>query len=114
MPATVFTLAETTDRTGYVLGVFTNRRTAIDVARGNAAHRATRCRNQDVKSFGASAGRPGDYEVVVQVIGEMVDVSILHTPSGERDDMSWHIRAFEVVDPSAAEAVQSELFPVTA
>ena len=99
MPATVFTLAESSDRTGYVLGVFADRDRAIAAARSSAIVRVERCRMQDVKSFGVGADRQDDYEIVLRVVGETTDVVIAHIPSGENDGMSWQIRAFEVIEP---------------
>jgi hypothetical protein len=99
MPATVFTLAESSDRTGYVLGVFVDRNRAIAAARSNAIVRVERCRIQDTKIFGVGADRHDDYEIVLRVIGETTDVVIAHVPSGENDGMSWQIRAFEVIEP---------------
>ncbi len=114
MPATVFTLAETTDRTGYVVAVFRDREMAIDAARSHALHRAQRCRQQDARTFGLSADHPNEYEVMVRVIGEITDVVVVHIPSGEDDAVSWHIRAFDVVERTGAEAVQSARCPITA
>ncbi|MBN9560431.1 MAG: hypothetical protein J0H14_06830 [Alphaproteobacteria bacterium] len=99
MPATVFTLAESSDRTGYVLGVFANRDRAIAAARANVIVRAARCRIQDVKTFGVGADRQDDYEIILRVVGETTDVVIAHVPSGENDGMRWQIRAFEVIEP---------------
>ena len=47
MPTTVYTLLCQTDRTGYVLAVFTDRAHAAEVARANAATHAERLRRQD-------------------------------------------------------------------
>jgi hypothetical protein len=99
MPATVFTLAESSNRTGYVLGVFADRERAIAAARANAIVRAERCRIQDIETFGVSADWQDDYEIVLRVVGETTDVVIAHVPSGENDGMSWQIRAFEVIEP---------------
>ncbi len=99
MPATVLTLTENNGRSGYVLGVFNDSDTAVDAARANAAFRVERCRIQDAKSFGANDGHPDCYEVVVQAMGEVTDILVRHVPSGEHDDMSWHVRSFEVVEP---------------
>ena len=99
MPATVFTLAESSDRTGYVLGVFADRDRAIAAARANAAVRAERCRMQDIKIFDVGTDRQDEYEIVLRVVGETTDVVTAHVPSGENDGMSWQIRAFEVIEP---------------
>ena len=99
MAATVFTLAESSGRTGYVLGVFADRDRAIAAARANAIVRAERCRIQDIKTFGVGADRQDDSEIVLRVVGETTGLVIAHVPSGESDGMSRQIRAFEVIEP---------------
>ena len=47
MPSSVVTLTETTARTGYVLGVFTDFTMAVDAARSHARHRIDWCNAAD-------------------------------------------------------------------
>jgi len=110
MLAIVYVLVETDDRSGLVIGVFADRGMAIDAARSWALIRARRCREMDLKTFGASVA--GTYEVVVDECDTRTRVSVLHCPSGERDDCAWHVSPFEIVGPpSRAEAEQPELLP---
>src|SRR5208283_4518203 len=62
------------------------------------------------KTFGASV--VGTYEVGVDACDTRTRVSVLHCPSGERDDYAWHVSPFEIVGPSSrAEAEQPDRFP---
>jgi len=100
MPATVFTLTETTDQTGYVLGVFAEYHLAISAAHSWAAHRIDRCVAMDTKSFGPQ--HPNTYRITLHPTGGTdVDVCIAHCPSGETDAVRWQIRQFEVIEQQA-------------
>ena len=110
MAAIAYAVMETNGRSGFVIGVFADRGMAIDAARSWAIHRARRCREMDLKTFGASVA--GTYEVVVDECDTRTRVSVLHCPSGERDDCAWHVSPFEIVGPpTRAEAEQPDLFP---
>jgi hypothetical protein len=110
MSAIVYILMEANGRSGFVIGVFADRGMAIDAARSWALHRARRSREADLKTFGASD--TGTYEVVVDECDARTRVSVLHRPSGERDDCAWHVSPVEIVGPpSRAEAEQPDLIP---
>ncbi|HME02423.1 MAG TPA: hypothetical protein VKG38_05270 [Solirubrobacteraceae bacterium] len=100
MPATVYVLTETNTRSGLTIAVFAERCMAIDAARSWALHRARRCREMGLKRFGASGA--GTYEGVVAECDTRARVSVLHRPSGERDDCAWHGSPFEIVEPPAS------------
>ncbi len=112
MPTKVFTLTETTDKTGYVLGVFADRAMAIDAARSHARQRIERCHAIDAKTFGADVPA-GTYVLVINEPDAHANISIVHQPSGETDGMAWQIWPFDVIEryPSD-EAEQSDLFVV--
>jgi hypothetical protein len=112
MTATVFTLTETTDKSGYVLGVFADRAMAIDAARSHARHRIERCRAIDEKIFGAPVPMD-EYDLIVNEPDTHANIAIVHRPSGEADGMAWQIWPFETIaQVSLAEAEQTDLFPI--
>jgi len=99
MPTKVYTLTETTDRTGYVLAVFADCEQAIEVARSNADHRIRRCIATDEKLFNATVG-PATYEAVLLSECEQSRVVIRYRPTGEHDAIAWHISPFDIVEPA--------------
>ena len=109
MPATVYVLSKT-NYPSLVIAVFAHRGMALDAARSWALHRAARCRETDLKTFGPSGA--GAYEVVVDESDGRTRVSVLHCPSGEYDARAWHVSPHEIVGPPACvEPQQPELFP---
>jgi hypothetical protein len=99
MPATVYTLTETTDRTGHVLAVFADREQAIVAARSHAKHRIDRCIAMDIKTFREPVP-PGTYEAVLITEPEQARFVVRHGPSGELDAVAWHIWPFDVIEPA--------------
>lgn len=102
MPSKVYTLTETNGRTGFVVGVFAERATALETARSWADYRLARILVQDEKTFGRPV-EPGTYFITVSEPDEHASVTIIHRPSGEADDMAWQIWPFDVVEPGEAE-----------
>ena len=98
MPDTVVTLTEITDRTGYVLAVFSDLGLAIDAARSHARQRIERCNIADEKLLG-TANPPGTYEIAMNHDNLRANIFITHRPSGEVDAVQWQIRTFEVITP---------------
>ena len=94
MPAKVYTLTETTDRAGYVLGVFADRTLAVDAAMSHARWRIERCLASDTKSFGGQVPE-GTYSAVMTAPDEHAKLVIVHQPSGETDPVSWQIWPFD-------------------
>ena len=110
MTTKVYTLTETTDRTGYPLGVFADRDMAIDVAYSHATLRIARCIAQDENTFGKPVAE-GTYFSSLTSPDEHVKLVIVHQPSGEEDGVAWQIWPFDIVEPECAgEALQAELF----
>ena len=110
MTARVYTLAETTDRTGYTLGVFAERALAIDAARSHAELRIARCVAADLNTFGRDVPA-GTYVTSLVEPDEHARLVIVHKPSGEEDDVRWQIWPFDVIEPpNPADAVQTDLF----
>lgn len=101
MPAIVFTLAETTDRIGTVLGVFADRQMAIDAALSWARHRAQQCRAHDAKTFG-DPGLIDTYQAHLRTLEHGAEAFVIYTPNGERDHLCWHVSPFEVIKPTVA------------
>ena len=97
MASKVYTLTETTDRTGYVLGVFAERAMALDAARSWARHRIDHCLRQDEATLGRPV--PADtYVIAADEPDEHAKISIIHQPSGETDGLAWQIWPFDVVE----------------
>jgi hypothetical protein len=114
MTASVVTLTETTERTGYVLGVFSDFSMALDAARSNARRRIDRCNAADEKTFGGP-NPPDTYAIVVNSDRSRADVFIAHRPSGDVDLVRWQLRTFEIIEPVAlTEPQQPDLFPLAA
>ena len=110
MTARVYTLTETTDRTGYTLGVFAERRLAIDAAYSHAEQRIARCIAADVNTFGRDFPS-GTYVASHIEPDEYARLVIVHQPSGEEDDVRWQIWPFDVIEPpNPFDAVQTNLF----
>lgn len=110
MTTRVYTLTETTGRTGFTLGVFAERAMAIDAALSHAAYRIARCIAVDAGILGRPAPE-GTYVPSLLEPDEHAKLVILHQPSGEADDLAWQIWPFDVVErPSPSDAVQTELF----
>src|SRR6516225_10911573 len=96
MPTTVYTLLCQTDRTGYVLAVFTDRAHAAEVARANAATHAERLRRQDEKTFKAPIA-DDVYQVHVEDLGSNLTVFIRHRFLDEAETYRWLVDSFELV-----------------
>ena len=111
MPTTVFTLTETTDRTGYVIGVFAERGMALDAGHSHARHRIDRCRASDERTFGQPV-LADTYDIVVREPDAHANITSVHAPSGEIDTVAWQIWPFEIIQPEAStEPEQCDLFP---
>jgi hypothetical protein len=100
MPDKVYTLTETTDRSGsgFVIGVFADLDQAIDAARSNAAHQIRRCIASEERLFNTLVA-PGTYEAVLLRNRDDARLVIRHRPSGEQEWVAWHISPFEVIEP---------------
>jgi hypothetical protein len=110
MTARVYTLTETTDRTGFALGVFAERVLAIEAALSHAEYRIARCIAADEKTFGRPVPE-GTYVTSLVEPDEHAKVVIVHRPSGEEDGTAWQIWPFDVVErPGLSDAVQHGLF----
>ncbi len=110
MAARVYTLTETTNRTGYTLGVFADRALAIDAARLHAEQRIARCVEADLNILGRDVPA-GTYVTSLVEPDEHARLVIVHQPSGEEDDVRWQIWPFDVIEPpNASDAVQTDLF----
>ena len=99
MPTTVYTLLCQTDRTGYVLAVFTDRAHAAEVARANTATHAERLRRQDEKTFKAPVA-DDVYQVHVEDLGSNLTVFIRHRFLDEAETYRWLVHGFEIVPPA--------------
>jgi len=52
------------------------------------------------------------YRIVLNADASRADLSILHVPSGECDDVRWQIRSFDVVEPvPEPETVEANFSP---
>jgi hypothetical protein len=97
MALNVYTVTETTDRTGYVLGVFAERAMALDAGLSWAQHRINHCLRQDEAVLGHPP--PADtYVIAVDEPDEHASITIIHQPSGETDGLAWQIWPFDVVE----------------
>ena len=110
MTTRVYTLTETTDRTGFTLGVFAARSLAIDAARAHAEQRIARCIAADESTFGRAVPA-GTYTAALVDPDDHAKLVIVHRPSGEEDDVRWQIWPFDIIEPpDLSDAVQTDLF----
>jgi hypothetical protein len=101
MPSKVYTLTQTNNRTGFVIGVFTNRAQAIEAAQSHADH--------TIRRFVFAAGHlvtPPDtadnYETQLVTTDDRTKLVIRYRPTDELDWVSWDIWPFDVIEPAAS------------
>jgi hypothetical protein len=100
MPSRVYTLTQTNNRTGFVIGVFADRNQAIDAALLHA--------ERMIQRYGFLAGNllmpahsADKYGIQIVTDDDRLKLYIVYRPTDELDLVSWDIWPFDVIEPAA-------------
>jgi len=97
LPAIVFTVVENGGDAAMVIGVFEDRRRAVEVAIAHATYRLQRCCIREAAFLKAVIPDLTAYTLSIETTGYTSQITIHHKATGLKDDLTWCVREIELV-----------------